>query len=388
MNDNNRRCSVYDVLANERTCPQMTVPNTKITYLQASIQVPFQSGTLAFLQCPFGEVSNGPTSSLCQDGFWNQQLSPCKSIQSGKACVPLPKIHDGQILYFQSSLFMQNAMGTTATLICDIGYTASGSSTTQCESSGTWKPQLGVCKNLALITCPDISVINGTISYGSLTTSKVGSIATLKCNFDAVPTGHSIVTCMPNGLWSAPMGKCIPIWSGNNPNEAFLQKCPPIKSVQNGSISYDAFRPRSKGTIAILFCDIGFTPVANAIILCQADGQWSDAFGRCDSLLSAMNRCPLLAVLNGQITYDPSVPRHVGTIAYLVCNPGFFVRIGPTTLMCQPDRAWNGTIRCNLGNCERLIEQANEQINKSNNETYVLHQTANSTDEYGFSNSM
>ncbi|VDM40455.1 unnamed protein product [Toxocara canis] len=304
-----------------------------LVLFQPSTTTTYRSGTIAFLNCPLGWIPSGIAASTCHNGVWNPQMAVCKSLfpDAGVKCSAIASVANGQVVYIQSSPFVQNAAGTIAILICNWGYTVSGTTAVKCTSSGAWE-SLGTCESLekvAQITCPNIIVVNGKSALTYLP-RKVGTTSLLICNFGFVPVGASLVTCMSNGRWSADIGKCQYAFSVLRPSSV---QCP-VLSVASGSVGYDLLRPRSEGTAAVLFCNIGFLPNGNTIAVCQHNGQWSATLGKCNSVLSSTDVCPpLTAATNGFIAYDVFRPRQIGTMAILICNAGFIVR-GTISVTC------------------------------------------------------
>ena len=78
-------------------------------------------------------------------------------------------------------------------------------------------------------------------------------------------------------------------------------------------------------------------------IICTDQGKWSEQVPKCDA---GICQGPTL-LNNGQITGK----RTVNSVLYFSCDNGYVIH-GATTLTCQTDLQWSGTIpMCNIVNC-------------------------------------
>ena len=129
--------------------------------------------------CSHGYIRSGSSSRTCQtSGNWNQQLPTCdesnktthftissnssfKDLRSScvnifwksyiwqkyftvVTCPPL-SLTNGEITYDMSSINENYPVGTRASLICDHGYSQSGTSTRTCQDSGICDQQNPTC---------------------------------------------------------------------------------------------------------------------------------------------------------------------------------------------------------------------------------------------------
>lgn len=256
--------------------------------------------------------------------------------------------------------------GTTATLLCSLGYPSSGASRAVCQN-GTWTPTtLGQC-SVAQTAQPQCTtaaspVLNGAIRYSNgqpFGPWPVGSSASLSCNFGLIPSGPTVSTCSGNGQWlPAVLGPCP------SSRSTGTKQCPVNPARQGGTITYSSPEPYSQGTTATLTCTLGFTVSGSSYATCLA-GTWNPDLGKC--LLGSLQHRPIspivaqqnaveieelcaapLASPYGEITF--SKPSNMsgfapGTTAALRCTFGRWIT-GPSFATCS-----HGVFRPMLGKC-------------------------------------
>uniref|UniRef100_A0A0N5AH21 Sushi domain-containing protein n=1 Tax=Syphacia muris TaxID=451379 RepID=A0A0N5AH21_9BILA len=324
--------------------------------LNSSLETQYASGTTAILGCHLGFVVSGASSSRCNDGVWTPAIGTCRSIYSNnsgsvKTCYEYPAIANGQIVYLHNLLNIAYSVGTIATLVCNAGYYPSGAVTAYCKDTGNWDT-LGRCVKIGSTNtfydeCSEFKGIqNGHVSYDLIHPRRVGTIAALICDIGYVPSGTTILRCEETGQWSSTLGVCNYVFGGSvTPTLSPLPTQCPVLTVLNGQVAYDLIRPRSKGTLATLYCNAGYIISGNVVTICGENGQWSPVIGNCNligqNVGSSTSQCPSLVVANGSIMYDLIRPRAVGTSAILSCSLGYLPQ-GTTIVTCQQNGLWNG----------------------------------------------
>jgi hypothetical protein len=144
-------------------------------------------------------------------------------------CPALVPPSDAQILYLQANILSPYQTGSTAILICPLGFLPTGLTTAICGPDGAWNNELGEEKNAGktlldsgsctspvardetAATCPDLLVLNGFVGYDLYRPRQSGTSAILFCNIGFLPTGNTLASCDSTGTWSATLGTCNPI---------------------------------------------------------------------------------------------------------------------------------------------------------------------------------
>ncbi|VDN32813.1 unnamed protein product [Cylicostephanus goldi] len=135
--------------------------------------------------------------------------------------------------------------------------------------------------------------------------------------------------------------------------------CPALPAPLSGTVTYTpsgSFGTYPSGTTALLTCNLGYTVSGTSASTCS-NGVWIPAtLGTCIQGLGGLGtnsvlECPNPSVINGQVTYSGGTgnmfdfDKPSGTVATLLCNPGF-TPSGATTATCQ-----GGTWIPTLGMC-------------------------------------
>ncbi|RCN47610.1 sushi domain protein [Ancylostoma caninum] len=111
----------------------------------------YTTGTTAILSCNLGYTVSGSSTSTCSNGAWIPSvLGSCIQGLGGIGSNSIlectnPTVLNGMVTYSQGSTFdLDRPSGTVATLMCNAGFSPSGSTTATCQS-GSWVPTLGMC---------------------------------------------------------------------------------------------------------------------------------------------------------------------------------------------------------------------------------------------------
>ena len=150
---------------------------------------------MVFYSCEKGYELSGNNLLECEaDGEWIGNPPSCEPV----TCGPPP------VLMFATTLVMKKTYGSSATYICNDGYTLQGDMMTKCSENGSWIKDPSVacvpvqCGNPPLI-------LNGKIQYNTTTFQ---SNATYMCNPGYNLTGNNIIRCSANGLWAGGLPTC------------------------------------------------------------------------------------------------------------------------------------------------------------------------------------
>lgn len=297
-----------------------------ISYSNNQILPPYSSGTIATLTCNSGLVQ-GISSATCENGVWSvSSLGTCNTtnnlgisglpLLSQSSCtIPVGSELGGYITYTQGASYGPFPHMTIATLVCDLGSTVLGASTTTCMN-GIWTPSaLGKCilpgtnnligstspglNNFITPTLPSTTVgqcvygvidpLNGRISYSNGATFgpfPAGTIATLICNEGYVPLTPFTSVCT-SGVFpqQSTVPTCISTSISNNTGQ-LNGSCFALAAPLSGTIEYSlpissTTQQYPSGTIATLVCNVGFTPSGTLTSTCETTGWKPFGLGLC-----------------------------------------------------------------------------------------------------------
>lgn len=250
------------------------------------------------------------------------------------------------------------AVGATADVTCDSGYTLSGVATRTCGATGSWSGAAPTCT--ANPCAPDLTApTNGSVNR---TTGNTGDEATYACDQGFTLSGDATRTCLPDGAWSGTAPTCVGAQTGCTPNPCVHSAtCTPVGATgyqcgtcdmgwmgancdmpitcsgaaapANGSVSGST---ATFGNAVTYACDTGYTLSGGATRTCQADATFSGAAPTCTANACAPD---LTAPMNGQVTRTTGV---TGDVATYSCSGGYTLS-GNATRTCQPDGTWSGT---------------------------------------------
>uniref|UniRef100_A0A915CP18 Sushi domain-containing protein n=1 Tax=Ditylenchus dipsaci TaxID=166011 RepID=A0A915CP18_9BILA len=283
------------------SCTALTVPNGMVNYLQTNPMSLYAQGTTALLQCNLGFTVTGTTSSICTNGAWSPALGYCTQnlggitafpgstalgFQNTATCLPMLAPLNGRLQYSVNSLTGTYTSGTSVQVMCNTGYTPSGSQTSTCMSVGTTTGSLGGNTGGAL--CPAaIAPLNGQIQYNGIPSNGLyssGSSATLICNAGTFVSGSSTSFCS-NGLWTPAFGMCTSssstgVTGGSSIGFGTGTQCglfPWLLLWWHSKLLYRQYYWTLLGRAsATLMCTAG-TPTGTTVAVCQS-GQWQPSF--------------------------------------------------------------------------------------------------------------
>ncbi|XP_069118209.1 protein mesh-like isoform X2 [Argopecten irradians] len=303
----------------------------------------------AVLQCEFGRrPSRSDVISCTADGTWENSTDACIEIR----CGTLPVIPSGR---WMASTF---AVGTKATLHCDVGSNLNGSGIMTCDNIGRWNPYGQTCVKVDCGPPPALSrghwVTNGTtfghsallecdegsetvvdcghlptIAHGhwNVTMTTFGHTAELVCEEGRQSANVSNVTCGLSGKWNISSLACD------------LVICGPPHPAHNGMWTGGEY---TYGSLLHLRCNVGSNLIGNDTVSCGADGQWLSTGQKCDEI-----DCGILPhVSYGQWKSNGTTFGHT---AFLLCDEGRQPS-SPGNATCGVKETWN----VNNHTCQRV----------------------------------
>ncbi|VDK48533.1 unnamed protein product [Anisakis simplex] len=357
----------------------------QISYSNNAIFGPFPPGTVGTLKCNpgfRGTIGFGSTTTICSNGDWIPPLAQCELLSSttiSDSCLTgvFPPFN-GRVIYSNDRLTGPYPSGTTVTVRCNPGFTASGTTTATCLD-GQFTPSLiAQCSQdgdggLSTAQCVTLfPPLNGQISYMNRRTASLnefGTVATVTCNLGFTVSGGATRTTCINGQWNPPvLGTCQSGLGGNTISPlggttAISRDCLfALPAVLNGNIQYStgtSIGPFVSSSTATLTCSFGSVPLGPMTSTC-ANGSWQPPnLGPC----SRNGNCWTVSGRNWCISWTDQVSNmyRSGTVVILTCNPGFTIS-GSRTAVCNNGRwmPWPG-----IGFCKRSAETLDEVSSSS-----------------------
>ncbi|CAI2309327.1 unnamed protein product [Caenorhabditis sp. 36 PRJEB53466] len=356
-------------------CPILSAPRNGELVFTNSSNAPYSLDSVISLKCDRNYFGIGNLTATCTSTGWDQRIGQCEAVgirrlsqshrnrmrrqvSSGSGCSMIATVSNGNLLYIQSNPSVEYSSGSSAYLMCNIGYSLSGSVSSMC-SNGVWSPSIGQCTNALSLgettgSCAAIAArTNGTITYSSIGSYPSGTVATLTCNLLNTVSGSSTSTCLTN-VWSPTLGTCV--YSSSSSSQSSCAN----PTVLNGQLTYsqgntyDITRPYL--TTATLSCNSGYTLSGTSTSTCTG-GSFTPTLGTCNygsstGTTGSTASCINPTVLNGQITYSQGstydITRPYLTTATLTCNSGYTLS-GTSTSTCTGGSFAPTLGTCNLG---------------------------------------
>ncbi|KAK7079301.1 hypothetical protein SK128_011484 [Halocaridina rubra] len=188
------------------------------------------------------------------NGVWEGNVIRCDPVNCGDpGTLPHGSI-EGNAHTFDSIVSFQ----------CDKGYKLLGHPTATCLADGSWSNYATSCLQ---ITCPEPPHIQFGELYSSHSSSIYGATISYKCDVGYMMTGSSNLTCNINGVWTGNYPTCRPV------------TCPePFESL-NAQREGDVYE---YGKAINYTCNEGFSMKGEPMLVCQADGTWSNNVPVCE----------------------------------------------------------------------------------------------------------
>ncbi|XGW23548.1 hypothetical protein V3C99_005627 [Haemonchus contortus] len=345
---------------------------------------PYMPSATATLTCDLGLSVAGVSALTCTEDGWlpSGGFGECRTAQTGLSCSAL-NIQSSTVTYVQANTSTPYASGTTAFLMCNIGSTPQGSTSSLCQN-GIWTPPLGMCMNTsqngssnmiagqqpgmnsgnAGSTCMAIAApLNGYVNYSMNASGGIypsGTVASLSCNLGYTVSGSMASTCS-GGTWiPSVLGTCNPGLSGlGTVMGSSSLTCTNPPTVMNGVITYSMGTAseitKQSGSVATLTCNMGFTSTGSPTSICQ-NGAFTPTLGTCIPIAggsggiggiggiggvggigTTSQTCPpLFPPFGGTLNYSNGSnfgPFNAGTTVTLRCNNGIPTGTSVSTCM-------------------------------------------------------
>ncbi|XP_070563038.1 LOW QUALITY PROTEIN: sushi, von Willebrand factor type A, EGF and pentraxin domain-containing protein 1-like [Ptychodera flava] len=271
-------------------------------------------GNTVHYRCYPGYTLTGNSSRTCQaNGQWSGQTPLCEPISCGSP--------PGMLHGFTSVSGGNYNYGEYVVYVCQDGYILSGNSVRHCQADGSWSGGNLTCRP---VVCAQPSrPNNGRVSSYD---NSYSSRAYFSCDDGYVLQGQSHRVCLATGEWSGHMPRCEPNACGNPPHVSGAVSLTSDNRKINPNHRF-FFRDSIK-----FLCQQGYRLEGNAVIQCNAKGQWT-----LPPACEALSCNAVASIANGYV----SAPSHKvnATIAY-GCRAGYELH-GRETSLCQPDQTWS-----------------------------------------------
>ncbi|KAJ1059271.1 hypothetical protein K5549_008072 [Capra hircus] len=253
--------------------------------------------------CNTGFLLEGASSRVClADGSWSGNTPTCVPIR----CAPPPQVANGVMDG------LDYGFGKEVVFHCQDGYALHGAPKLTCQSDGNWDAQVPVCKPVNCSPPEDLDrgFPNGFSFYR-------GGQIEYQCFPGYKLHGSPSRKCLSNSSWSGSPPSCLPC------------KCSP-PTIQSGVVNGTDV---GCGKAAQIQCFKGFQLLGLSEITCEADGQWSSDFPRCEH--PSCGSPPMIP--NAFIIERGSLEENVITYT---CKPGYVIQ-GSSDLICTEKGTWS-----------------------------------------------
>ena len=307
-------------------------------------------GDVVTVVCDTGYQLDGVEEIRCNSsGLWNVSTPSCEPLDC-----QLPNIANGQFIS-NGTIFNDSNIyfGEIVTIDCDEGYNVEGNGELLCNSSGMWNTKIPSCDPKP---CLDLSNLThghfeinetGIITDGS---NKVyQDIVKVVCDDGYEIDGYDVLYCDAHGMWnSTTQPTCDPV------------QCPTLPNVTNGYFDQNG-TIHTFGDQILLICDPGYEILGNAVISCNASGEWNTSLPSCQRI-----DCPLLPhIPHASVSSNASL---YGDVVTVTCDQCYSLT-GNDTLRCGSDGEWdNNAPSCDLVTCPVLPIISNARVSSNNSD--------------------
>ncbi|XP_027750988.1 complement receptor type 1-like [Empidonax traillii] len=326
-------------LAAPHTMPGLLCPLGQLLPLMMFLLQP--TGSLE-IQCPIPRISNGQLRSdrnftsgssatlECDSGYRALGSTTVQCLPNGRwyprvpACTPgqcsRPPVVDYADLNYQHEFLV----GTTLIYSCRHGFNLipGVSPTTTCLSNFTWSAVPKLCQK---VQCPTPVIPHGREISARKTQYTFGHQAEFHCDHGYVLTGSQRTQCSSDGTWRPPIPYCRRV-------------CDPPPKIANGQHSALGTKQFPYGFEVKYTCMEGLSLIGDESIYCTSDDgenlTWSGPAPECRVV-----RCPKPVVERGR-TFPQRFTFPYGVALQFSCDEGFELS-GATESQCQADGSWD-----------------------------------------------
>jgi len=305
------------------------------------------------LKCNTGyeyENDSVRTEKCMADGTWTSSVK-CLAI----VCANTTIVNNGQ--FVPGNLTFES----TASVSCNDGYILNGLNESICQANTTWTA-VGSCDP---ITCDTLDAAEYNFDGENISGIQFGESVTINCSAGHSYVGNSPLQCNATGQW--PTFEC----------KAF--NCSEVPVVANSTNTVTI-----NDTAVRFICKNGFEIQGSAIVVCQANENWS-VTPLCNPV-----RCENFTVPdNAEINSNSAVGSHFNDRIELACLSGYeFADASITSEICQANQTWTDHVSCVPVTCGDIILPDNSAIDRSSPEgsTFGQNITLKCNTGYEFAN--
>ncbi|XP_076997754.1 sushi, von Willebrand factor type A, EGF and pentraxin domain-containing protein 1 isoform X2 [Tamandua tetradactyla] len=299
----------------------------------------FTYGSKVTYRCNKGYNLTGDKESSClATGSWSHSPPICELV----TCSSPRNIKNGK--YTLSGLTYLS----TATYLCDSGYSLQGPSVIGCTMSGSWDRAPPTCH---LVFCGEPPAIKDAMFVGSNFT--FGSTVTYTCMEGYTLVGPDTIECLASGKWSGGTQQCLAV------------SCDEPPSIEHAS---PETAHRLFGDIAFYYCSDGYSLADNSRLLCNAEGKWVPPEGQAAPRCVA-HFCEKPPSVSYGILETASKARFaVGSVVSFKCMDGFMLNTS-AKMECLRGGQWSPSplsVQCIPVRCGEPPSIANGYASGSN----------------------
>ncbi|XP_053395851.1 sushi, von Willebrand factor type A, EGF and pentraxin domain-containing protein 1-like [Mercenaria mercenaria] len=294
----------------------------------------FYYGDVVEYKCNTGYDLVGQARRLCLSvGQWGGADATCIKINCGP-----PPVRNN-VVYNIPGGDKEGKFEATASLSCEEGYQGRGVNFQRCQANGAWTESNFVCE---IVTCPEFPTVgNGRILGQG---NQYGTELEIQCDEGYYLIGKARPRCGPNGDWDY-----------ENQPYCELSGCPDLPKITNGLSTETG---SGVGAVVTYSCDEGYRLQGSNRRTCEKGGSWSGSDPYCRLII-----CEVPPFVDHSVPFDSLTQYLYKSKARYVCETGYELSSGDSTLTCSESGAWSGTIpTCSLVQCGEPTQVPNSKV--------------------------
>ncbi|XP_035235282.1 sushi domain-containing protein 1 isoform X7 [Anguilla anguilla] len=308
------------LVCKETQCGRPPHIQSLVTQWDGSVSV----GSVSYYSCQegFHKVTGSDASVCTVNGQWQGVTLTCKEIECGE-----PPSFPHSITFWNNS----TKIGTEVSYQCQAGFYHAGSGNASvCAADGHWDHANILCQE---INCGPPAVFPNTDLLWDRT-AVLGSVVHYACKHGFyLEGGRNHSTCTSAREWERTTVTCREVDCGEPP------ALPHTERVWSGSGRI--------GTVVHYQCNTGFYNAGgDGPSVCTANGHWDVASLQCQEVDCGV---PML-IPHASVLWNK--PSRMGSVAYYICDRGYYSVNGKTRSVCGANGLWEDiTMLCEEINC-------------------------------------
>ncbi|XP_073669684.1 complement factor H isoform X2 [Paramisgurnus dabryanus] len=305
-------------------CPEPPkVDNAQVS--PAFVKTSYKGGDRVEYSCDNGYVSLRKIVFVCTENKWTKIRDVECTL---KRCEQPTDIPNGQ--YKIQGDGKSFVVGTTIKYTCNTGFQMMSRIDTRTCRHGGWDNTLPVCEE---VTCaldlPSASRIKveGLLDYGDL--MRHGHRLQFSCEQGDILRGHKEIICQSNGNWNHPIPKCEEM-------ACLLNNTEDMK-VERNLNQKGLIKPGHRIKLSCLVP--GLIIKGPKVLTCQADGEWSSPFPKCEEVTCQEQELSNVQILMGRPGINP--PYTSGHVLVFKCTDVNMKLYGHRAIECQSNGNWD-----------------------------------------------